>query len=127
MAKNTTTSKRVLTEAAQITVKEWQQKYGSLRMAISTGIMALKHLSPEQREECLAEANALPTSKSESSEKKTLHNAMKMIKEMTEVETAQPGTIYRVLTLDEQQILDDFRRAIEPQIPKKKVKKAKRG
>ena len=58
--------------------------------------------------------------------KKTLQDAMQLIKEMVEVEKQQPGTIFRVLAPAEQKIMDDFIKAVGPESSKqrKKAKKA---
>ncbi len=58
--------------------------------------------------------------------KKSLQDALQMIKEMVQVEKQQPGTIYRVLSPDEQKTVDDFIRAVGPdqQKQRKKAKKA---
>lgn len=57
--------------------------------------------------------------------KKSLRDAILMIKEMVEVEKQQPGTIFRVLAPAEQKIMDDFIKAIGPEPQKKKKKRKK--
>ena len=58
--------------------------------------------------------------------KKSLQDALQMIKEMVAIEEQQPGTIYRVLSPAEQKIVDDFIKAVGPdqQKQRKKAKKA---
>lgn len=67
MAENTTTKERVLTIAAQKAVRKWEDIYGTLRLALSAGVMALSYLSSEEREKCMAEANQVTLKKEENS------------------------------------------------------------
>jgi hypothetical protein len=48
------------------------------------------------------------------SPRQQLREALDRIREMVEIETRQPGTIYRVLDNDEQKVLDEFRRLMAP-------------
>ncbi len=57
-----------------------------------------------------------PTSKAP---RRQLREAIARIKEMVEIESRQPGTIYRVLDTDEQKVLDDFRKVVGPKERKK--------
>ena len=98
------------------------ERYFSLTSILSAGVVLFSKLTGDEQKEAIGQANALPHSGS--SQKEALKNAVKVIKDMTEVERQQPGTIYRVLTADEQQIIDDFRRAISPK-PKKTSKRKK--
>lgn len=51
--------------------------------------------------------------------------AIAQMKEMVEVEQQQPGTVYRVLSAEDQKVLNDFRRLVGPKdIPGKKKTKA---
>ena len=55
--KHTKTIERVLTRSAQKTARVYEQRYGSLKTALSAGIMALDLLSPADREKALALAS----------------------------------------------------------------------
>jgi hypothetical protein len=59
------------------------------------------------------------------SPREQLHNAIEHFKEMLEIERQQPGTIYRVLDIEEQKVLNDFRELMsEHQKEKKRVRRA---
>jgi len=116
-----------LTEFAKIVADKLAARCGSLKKVLSAGIMALDALSAEEREKFMAAANGVKLEPSiKPAGKESLQNTVVMIKEMTEVEKQQPGTIFRVLDLEEQKILDEFRKVIDPDIQKQK-KKTKRG
>ena len=72
----------------------------------------------EAREE-ISEKKTIPAPK------KTLQDAILIIKEMVEVEEQQPGTLYRVLAPAEQKIMDDFIKVVSPQQQKQKKKTKK--
>ncbi|MBN2019352.1 MAG: hypothetical protein JW749_03930 [Sedimentisphaerales bacterium] len=48
-----------------------------------------------------------------------LREAISRIREMVEIESRQPGTIYRVLDSDEQKVLDEFRKLVSTEEQKK--------
>jgi len=123
MTKRTTVD---LTEKGQ-KVKDLLCPVYGLKNILSASLVLFSKLSAEEREQVIAEANGVilePEKAGAGAQKEALQNAVKVIKEMTEVERQQPGTIYRVLTHDEQQVIDDFRKAIEPH-PKKTSKRKK--
>ena len=111
-----------LTAKASIIKKQYEPL--GLKGILSVGLEEFSKLPDTEKisrvQQAIAEDKAIDHSKS--SQKEALKNAVKFIKEMTEVERQQPGTIYRVLDADEQRILDDFRRVIGPK-PKKTKKK----
>jgi len=118
-----------LTDFAKPVADKLAAHCGSLKKVLSAGIMALDALSADDREKFMAEANGAklePSKKIKPTAKKSLQDTIVMIKEMTEVEKRQPGTIFRVLSLDEQKILNEFRKTIGPEAQKEK-KKAQRG
>ena len=111
-----------LTEIAQSIKKGLMPIFG-LKNVLSAGLLLFSKLSAEQQKHAIAEANGLQV-ESEPTEKKTLQGALDMIKEMVEVEKQQPGTIFRVLTTEEQSVINEFRKLIEPKLkPKKKLKR----
>jgi len=122
MTKNTTTIERALTKTAQPIANRLIVRCGSLKRVLSAGVLALDKLGAEEREELMALAAGIT---SELTPKNSLHNALEMIKEMTEVEKQQPGTVFRVLSRDEQKILDEFRLLITPK--KRQTTKKKGG
>ena len=80
--------------------------------AIEGALRAFMVLSPDEQVKLMSASNS---KSSETTPKNSLHKALEMIKEMTEVEKQQPGTVYRVLSVDEQKILDEFRDLITSQ------------
>jgi len=54
---------------------------------------------------------------------KSLQIAMQMIKDMLDVERQQHGTIYRVLTAEQQSVLQEFIKEVSPDFERKKKKK----
>ena len=112
------------TDVIEPLLRELEMSGFNLKAIVNGGIFLFSKLSGDEQKKAIAKANALPQSKS--SQKEALKNAIKVIKEMTEVERQQPGTIYRVLNIDEQQAIDDFRKAISPK-PKKTARKKTGG
>jgi hypothetical protein len=87
---------------------------GSLKMVLSGAVIAFNRLSAEERERFYDLANGIKTDENIPSEspRQQLHNGIKILKEIVEVERQQPGTVYRVLNLEEQKVMDDFRKLI---------------
>jgi len=101
-------------------IVERLEKAFSLKAICSAGVLLFDKLSGDEQKQAIAEANEakiIPT------QKKALHNAIQIIKEMAEVEKQQPGTIYRVLAPAEQKIVDDFIKAVSPESQKQKKRK----
>jgi hypothetical protein len=108
-----------------------QQKYGALSAAVKLWIK----LPPEVQARLLIEtefdntfdetAKEIKKESFGQSTREQLHGAIERIKEMVEIERQQPGTIYKVLDVEEQKVLNAFRElVIEPQKKKKKTKRA---
>lgn len=98
--------------------------YG-LKNVISGGILALSRLPADEREMIIAEATQEAKNETEATQTdppQRLHDTIAMLKEMADIEKQQPGTIYRVLSPEEQKIVDDFRMAVKSK-PKKKAKR----
>lgn len=116
-------SQRLLTDPAIPIAQTLAKRVGSLKLALSAGIMALNKLSADEREKSIAEANGLLI---EESEKKSLQDAIKTIKEWTRAEREQPGIVIKILGPEGQAAFDEFRRLVGPE-PKKTKQKKKSG
>lgn len=109
-----------LTEKAQAVKEDLAPVFG-LKNILSAGLILLDKLSAQQQKSTIAEAN---DEKTKQADKKTLKEVIAAIKEMVEVERQQPGTVFRVLSYDEEKIIDEFRQLAEPE-KKGKTKKLK--
>jgi len=112
----------VLNETVQKIKDELSPIYG-LKNILSASLLIFSKLTAEEQKQAVAEASE---KKIAPEPKKSLQNMMGLIKEMTEVEKQQPGTIYRVLSPAEQKTMHDFIKAVGPDQPKQK-KKTKRA
>ena len=93
---------------------------------LSIGLMFLGDKDANEIAALRGKINNLPQKKTIAKKsKKSLQDTIDLIKEMLEVEKQQPGTIYRVLSIEQRKIMDDFIKAVGPS-PKqrKRAKKA---
>jgi len=112
----------VLTKKAQDIKDDLAPVFG-LKNILSAGLILFGELSSDQQKKIIAGANI---TKTERKPKDFLRDTLRMIKEMIEVEKQQPGTIFRVLDLEEQKILNEFKKVISPAAQKQNEKR-KRG
>lgn len=106
-----------LTEKAKSIADDMALRCGTLKVALSAGIIALSRLSAEDREKCIAEANGSIR------EYYSPSNDEDMLKKMIETEQSAPGTIIKILSREDSTLLNAFRKAVSP--PQKE--KRKRG
>jgi len=111
MAKKTTVD---LTDIAQ-SIKDSLTPIFGLKNILSAGLLVFSRLSAEDQKQVVQEASG---GKIAPATPKSLQNTIAMIKEMLEVEKQQPGTVFRVLSLDEQKIIDEFRQVMAPKTQK---------
>jgi len=106
-------------------IAERLEKSFTLKAICSASILLFDKLTGDGQKEAIAEASDInqhiKSSKDET--KESVQNAIQMLKDMVEVERQQPGTVYRVLTHEEQAVLDDFRKAFGPELKQKKKRK----
>jgi len=108
--------------------QKFQTRYKSQEIWLSAAVWALNNLSSSERDLAIDSANGFIDEESDNSNKqksssKSLQQTLKLIKEMTEIERQQPGTIYRVLDTEQQAVLQEFVKEVGPDFEQKKKKK----
>jgi len=96
----------------------------NLKAICSAGIVLFYELNGDQQIAAIAKVkntNKKITTKKPSYD--TLQQTLDMIKEMAEIERQQPGTVYRVLTAEQQSVLQEFIKEVSPDFERKKKKK----
>ncbi len=104
-------------------LKELELSGFDIKSIVNGGVLLFSKLSGDEQKHAIAEANGVQL---EYSPKKDLRDVFNIIKQLTETEKQQPGTVFRILGPDEQKTLDEFRKIIGPSSEERK-KKAKRG
>jgi len=117
-----------LTELVQSQAKILASRYG-IKGMLSAGVLLLSKLDEVGQVRAVDEANATNTTKEtrlgpSTLPKKSLQDAIQIIKEMCEVERQQPGTVFRVLAPEEQAVIEEFRKLISPEKKAKKTRLA---
>jgi len=119
MTKKTTVD---LTDKAQ-DVKDLLSPVYGLKNILSAGLIALNKLSAEERERVIVEVNGIVPEESEKIHAKTLREALKNLKKITD--NTSPG-IVKLLSSKEQKLLNEFRRLAGPE-PKKTTREKTGG
>ena len=103
-------------------LKELEACY-TLKNIVMAGIVLLSKLPAADREKAIAQAN---TVENKHSPKKSLQNAIKVIKENAEIEKKQPGTIVQILGKREQAEFEQLCKLLGPD-PEKLQKNTKKA
>jgi len=112
---------QVLWETVWPIAKQLEKAF-SLKAICSAGVFLFDQLSGDEQKQAIAQVNE---AEAVSSPKKSLQDTIDSIKEMLEVEKQQPGTIYKVLSFEQQKIVDEFIKTVAPAPTQKKRRKSR--
>ena len=82
----------------------------SAKLAVSAALYAFEKINAEDQLRFIDHVSGQQITSLDPRQR--LKDTIAQIKEMTEIEQQQPGTIYRVLDKEEQKVLDEFRKLV---------------
>jgi len=97
----------------------------SAKLAVSAAIYAFEKISADNQLKYIDLVSGEQSPQQNTTDpRQRLRDTFTQIKEIIDIEHQQPGTVYRVLDIDERKVLDDFRKLMQAEKPIKSIKHA---